>query len=177
MPGTPDAAERRPRDEALGVLLVSVQLLLLAALAVAGVLPATRASAWAPPAPWGLLLSATGWLLVVVGGAVAVVGLLGLGSALRASPVPAHAGDLRTGGAYGWVRHPVYTGLLTATLGWVLVVRSWPVALLAVALLALLAAKARWEESLLTRRYPGYAAYAARTPRFVPRRPRPQDAA
>jgi protein-S-isoprenylcysteine O-methyltransferase Ste14 len=30
-------------------------------------------------------------------------------------------------------------------------------------------AKAAWEEKRLAERYPGYAAYAARTPRFIPR--------
>jgi protein-S-isoprenylcysteine O-methyltransferase Ste14 len=40
---------------------------------------------------------------------------------------------------------------------------------LALTLLGLLTAKARWEEELLRRRYPGYDDYAARTPRFLPR--------
>jgi protein-S-isoprenylcysteine O-methyltransferase Ste14 len=32
--------------------------------------------------------------------------------------------------------------------------------------------KARWEEARLAESYPGYRAYAARTPRFVPFLPR-----
>jgi len=35
-------------------------------------------------------------------------------------------------------------------------------------LVLLLTLKARWEETHLTRRFEGYADYAARTPRFVP---------
>lgn len=37
------------------------------------------------------------------------------------------------------------------------------------ALLALVTVKARWEEGHLARRFAAYPAYAARTPRFVPR--------
>jgi protein-S-isoprenylcysteine O-methyltransferase Ste14 len=36
-------------------------------------------------------------------------------------------------------------------------------------LVLLLTVKARWEETRLMRRFAGYADYAARTPRFVPR--------
>ena len=36
-------------------------------------------------------------------------------------------------------------------------------------LVLLLTGKARWEETRLMRRFKGYAGYAARTPRFVPR--------
>ena len=36
-------------------------------------------------------------------------------------------------------------------------------------LVALLTIKARWEERRLVARFTGYAAYAALTPRFVPR--------
>ncbi|MDH4160491.1 MAG: hypothetical protein OEV62_09560 [Actinomycetota bacterium] len=52
----------------------------------------------------------------------------------------------------------------------------WLGLLLAAALTGLLHAKARYEESMLVERHPGYAEYAARTPRFVPyprRRPDP----
>jgi protein-S-isoprenylcysteine O-methyltransferase Ste14 len=38
-----------------------------------------------------------------------------------------------------------------------------------VVLVLLLTGKARWEETRLVRRFEGYAGYAARTPRFVPR--------
>ena len=168
---TADAAARR--HEALGLALVAVQMVLLAALALAGLVPGARGPVWDPGAPLTTVLTLLGWAMVVLGGAAAVAGVLGLGTALRASPVPADAGVLRTGGPYAWARHPVYTGLLTAAAGWVLVVRSLTVLVVAVLLLVLLWLKARWEESLLAQRYPGYAAYAARTPRFVPRRPRP----
>lgn len=71
-------------------------------------------------------------------------------------------------GPYRWVRHPMYTAVLLLTLGGLLC--QWaPLRLLAwLALGAVLYAKAVREERLLAARFPGYAAYQARTRRFLP---------
>lgn len=114
------------------------------------------------------------WLAVasaVAGAAGLVMMLVGgtaLGRGLTAAPLPNAHARLRTGGLYRWMRHPIYSGLLlmmgaiTAASGsvWRLVVFGLLVALINV--------KARWEERQLMRRFVDYAAYAARTPRFVP---------
>jgi protein-S-isoprenylcysteine O-methyltransferase Ste14 len=82
--------------------------------------------------------------------------------------VPSASGHLTTDGLYRNVRHPIYSGVLLVTVG--LVLRSGSVAGVAVgvALVVFFVVKARWEETRLNRRYPEYAAYAARTTRFVP---------
>lgn len=140
-------------------LLVAGQMLLLAALVL---LPAGEA--WPVP----------GWLRVlglaaVAGGLVVVlVAATALGRGLTAVPLPNRHAVLRTGGLYRWVRHPVYSGLLLAATGVVAVSGSAVRAGVLVALVALLHVKARFEERHLTDRFEGYAAYAARTPRFVP---------
>ena len=128
-----------------------------------------------------LLLPPSSWLwrvplaARVVGLGSSGVGLAGmlvaassLGKGLTASPLPNAAAQLRTGGLYAWVRHPIYTCLLVFAAGRV-VGSSNPVRLAAfLALAVLLARKARWEERRLVERFPAYAQYAARTPRFVP---------
>ena len=100
--------------------------------------------------------------------AVLVLGAIGLGRSLTALPTPVPHGELRTGGLYRFVRHPIYTGVLA--LSYRAAVPSGNVAVLAaaIALTGWLAVKARWEEQQLRRRYPSYDAYARRTPRFVP---------
>lgn len=87
---------------------------------------------------------------------------------LTATPVPkAHAG-LRTGGLYRFTRHPIYTGVLLFVIGTVVASGSvWKLAL-GVATVLFFNVKARWEESQLRAAYPGYEAYAARTPRLHP---------
>ena len=72
-------------------------------------------------------------------------------------------------GLYKYVRHPIYTGLLLATLG--SCVQSMAVVkfFFWFLLLALLIYKARFEEKLLAAKYSTYTDYMKRTGRFVPR--------
>lgn len=119
-----------------------------------------------------------GWLVTacVVGGltglAVMAVGATALGRGLTAVPLPNRHAQLRTGGLYARVRHPIYSGLLL-TAGSVVAASGTGVRVVPfVLLVVLLTVKARWEETRLARRFAGYADYAARTPRFVPRRRR-----
>ncbi|MBI4672104.1 MAG: isoprenylcysteine carboxylmethyltransferase family protein, partial [Chloroflexi bacterium] len=62
-----------------------------------------------------------GGALLVVGGMIAGLGLLSLGSNL--TPLPKPKGNnhfLVTSGVYSIVRHPIYSGVALAALGWTL---------------------------------------------------------
>jgi protein-S-isoprenylcysteine O-methyltransferase Ste14 len=71
-------------------------------------------------------------------------------------------------GIYRRLRHPIYAGLILLALGWSLLTASVLALVLTGAFAVLLDLKARREEVWLRDRFPGYAAYAARTRRFVP---------
>ena len=143
-----------------GWLFVAVQAVLLVVLIL---LPG--ADHWPVPG-W---LSALGYLLMAVGVAVMIAAGLRLGPSLTPTPMPTAGGQLTTTGLYRYTRHPIYSGVLALVAG--IVVRSGSVVVAAVGLLTLafFTAKARWEEARLRERYPGYAAYAATTGRFIPR--------
>lgn len=83
-------------------------------------------------------------------------------------PTPKLGGRLVSSGPYRWIRHPMYTALLLCGAG----LAAASGALLAwglwVALAAVLVIKSRVEEHRMLRVHPGYAAYAARTRRFLP---------
>jgi len=103
-----------------------------------------------------------------LGVAVMVIAATGLGRGLTATPLPNAHAQLRTGGLYRFVRHPIYSGLLL-TMTSITVASGSAFRLLTLAVLVLLlTVKARWEETRLNQRFEGYASYAARTPRFVP---------
>jgi protein-S-isoprenylcysteine O-methyltransferase Ste14 len=127
--------------------------------------PRGRARGSAGPRP---LRAVTG-LAIGTGTAVAVAGIRELGPDLTPMPLPREGSQLRTQGVYALVRHPVYTGVMTASAvrGLTAGDRVRPFA--ATALCALLIVKAGWEERQMQARFPEYAAYARRTPRFVPR--------
>ena len=113
-------------------------------------------------------LAVTCLVAVVVGAAIMVLGATALGRGLTAAPLPNAHAELRTGGLYRFVRHPIYTGLLLV-MGALTVASGSALRLFVLGLLVvLLARKARWEETRLAARFPRYTEYAARTPRFVP---------
>jgi Putative protein-S-isoprenylcysteine methyltransferase len=139
--------------------LVAAQLLLLAALVV---IP--HDALW----PVGPITIGVAIVLVLLGAVLAILGAVGLGPALTASPIPRPDARLVTSGVYGVVRNPIYTGLLVGGLGLVVLGASvWHIVTW-VALLLLLAGKARWEERMLRAKHPEFDDYAARVGRFVP---------
>ncbi|WP_127500310.1 methyltransferase family protein [Actinoplanes solisilvae] len=149
-----------PRTEQLAAWsLVALQMVLLAGLV------------WVPgERVW----SVTGWpavtavVVIAIAAVFAGAAAVRLGSGLTASPLPSSAAQLRTTGAYAYVRHPIYTGLLLGGAAVVLLggrlTRVW----VWLGLLVLLWGKTRLEERKLAARFPGYRDYAARTPRLVP---------
>lgn len=140
-------------------LLVTAQLVLLGLIAL---LP----GGWGWPVPrWLVGLGVVG---VLVGLVIMVIGGTALGRGLTVVPIPNEHAQLRTGGLYRVVRHPIYTGLLLAAGSYAVASGSGWRALAFVGLVVLLTLKARWEETRLARRFVAYPAYAARTPRFVP---------
>ncbi len=144
---------------ALAVGLVSAQFVLLGALAF---LP--HGSLWTMNA--GVLVVAV--LSGLSGALLAILGVAGLGPALTASPIPREHAPLVTTGVFSLVRSPIYTGLMTGGLGLALFGASiWHVAVW-LALVLLLAGKARWEERMLLAEHPDYARYGAGVGRFLP---------
>jgi protein-S-isoprenylcysteine O-methyltransferase Ste14 len=147
-----------PSTRLLGTALVALQFALIAAL-VAHALPALRAAA----------IPAGGWLCALAGAllAGAAVSYNRPGN-FNIRPEPRAGGRLVREGPYRFVRHPMYTSVLLFG-----VAAAWSagraLAWLEVALLAaVLAAKATIEERAMLAAHPDYAAYRARTRRFVP---------
>jgi len=141
---------------------VAIQILLIVAIAVTGVL----VPRWpAQTHPWL-------WVAAGVLGAAGLVVFLGgsqrLGRQITPFPKPVSEGGIKEDGAYRLVRHPMYGGVLLVALGWALV--SSPLVLVPWALACpFLEAKRYREETWLLEQHPEYADYARRVwHRFVP---------
>ena len=145
-----------------GILLVLVGAAGLRALAGAdGLLGA----AWSGPVR--LLTSAVAVALMGAGVVQASRGVRDLGARLTPLPHPGDDADLVETGIYGFVRHPIYGGLILLGLGWALFAAS-PLALaLALVLVPFFWLKSSIEERWLGERFPTYAAYRRRTRRFI----------
>lgn len=138
------------------------QVVLMFAVIVAGV----AGPAWPDDASW--FRRGAGILVAIAGAILLVGGMVGLRHSLTPFPRPLARARLQVGGAYGFVRHPIYGGLILISLGWSLV--SSPLTLVpTAALLLVLEPKSRLEESMLEQRFAEYDAYRHRVRwRFVP---------
>ncbi len=103
--------------------------------------------------------------LTIVGFTLAVWGLLYLRRSLSLIP---EARRMVTGGPYRVIRHPLYAAEILVAFAITLSRPAlWPAAAL-LPFIAVQLLRARFEERLLTRTFPGYAAYASRTWRLIP---------
>jgi protein-S-isoprenylcysteine O-methyltransferase Ste14 len=118
--------------------------------------------------PIVLLLLVVGPLAMLAGALSVAAGVLQLGRSLTPMPRPRDDARLVAAGVYATVRHPIYGGLMIWAIGWAAFTASPAALVAALGLCVWLDAKARREEAWLVERYPGYAAYRARTKRFLP---------
>ena len=118
---------------------------------------------------YAFLVTSVTAVLVLSGVVILGLSFLALGKSLTAHPIPAKQGVLVTDGLYKFARHPIYTGVLALGAGMTLAGGLFPHVLFFVALVILLNYKASFEEQLLRARYEGYASYAVKTGRFLPK--------
>jgi protein-S-isoprenylcysteine O-methyltransferase Ste14 len=126
------------------------------------------------PLPHWLPVRLLGMALTLAGGVVLLHAFARFVAEGAGTPAPVAPTDrLVVGGAYRYVRNPMYVAVVSTILGQALLL--WRPVLLAYAALvwALCAAFVRWyEEPTLRRRYgDDYEAYRARVPAWLPRRP------
>lgn len=122
--------------------------------------------AW--PFPFPHACPFVGGVLMVVGGALLIAGLVRLGRGLTPLPYPKDGAELIQTGPFALVRHPMYSGGLVLALGWALYVQGWLTLGYVVALFVFLDVKSRREERWLVERFPTYATYQRRVRKLVP---------
>lgn len=142
---------------------VAIQVLLLLAVAAAGM---RFGPDWSGPLRFVGILAG---IAAIAAGAILVVrGSADLRGALTPLPRPRDDATLVETGVYGLARHPIYGGLILAALGWSWVQASLPALVAALTLATFFVLKSIREEAWLLERFAGYAAYRARTRRFIP---------
>jgi protein-S-isoprenylcysteine O-methyltransferase Ste14 len=156
--GTSRLPDLGPRGEGW----VAIQVVLFGLLALAGL----AGPAWGEP--WLAAGRVAGAGLIVLGLAVIGLGLAGLRENLTAVPRPVEGGRLVDTGVYGLVRHPIYTGIITAAVGWGLLAASPAALAVAAGIGVFFDLKSRREEAWLLAAYPAYAGYRAQVRKLIP---------
>ena len=118
--------------------------------------------------PFDRIGSLTGGFFLILGGLLTAAGFFSLGTNLAVLPRPKEKARLVETGAYRLVRHPIYSGIFFAALGWGLWLESWLVIGYALPLFLVHDLKARREERWLLEKFPEYAAYQKRVRRLIP---------
>ncbi len=107
------------------------------------------------------LLSLSGLILIVKG-------LIDLGKNLTPLPYPIENGELVQTGIYGIIRHPLYSGLIFAALGWTIFQFSLSHLIATGILLIFFDIKSSREETWLSEKYPDYSEYRQRVKKLIP---------
>lgn len=156
----------KPRPGRRGEYLVAIQFVMMFGFVLVPawnpwVAPGIAASL--APLRWVLGLACAGVALVLGG-----VGFFNIRPYLTPLPYPVNHNRLVRHGVYAVVRHPLYSSLLFAALGWVAFTLSLShLALLAIGF-AFFDFKASKEEAWLTERHPEYADYARAVRKLIP---------
>jgi len=150
-------------------LFVVLAVALLAEAALAAVAP-RRLPGLVPLAPaTAAVLRATGTVMVLGATALMLAAQLDLGASWRVGIDEGARPGLVTGGLYRYSRNPIYVAMLTALLGFALLLPSWISLGLLIGAGLGIRRHVRDEEAYLARTYgEEYRRYAARVGRFVP---------
>jgi protein-S-isoprenylcysteine O-methyltransferase Ste14 len=123
-------------------------------------------ASWEFPFTW--IGSLGGGVLFLAGTLLSVTGAVNLGKNLTPLPDPKENATLIVSGAYRFVRHPIYSGIIFMGVGWGLWLHSLLTIGYGLALLAFFDIKSRREERLLEGRFPEYASYRKRVKKLFP---------
>jgi len=162
---TKRTARREPFGPRLLYILIGV---------FGGVLIASRDLPWSPLMnlrlwPRSALAYWIGLVVLLAGVAFAVWARAHLGSNWSGTVTVKEDHELIRTGPYGYVRHPIYTGLITALIGTAICSGTLRAALGAAIISAALWIKSRTEERFMRETFPGqYEKYCDEVPALVP---------
>jgi protein-S-isoprenylcysteine O-methyltransferase Ste14 len=99
---------------------------------------------------------------------IVLFAFLQMNTSLTPFPTPSENGKLIQNGLYKYIRHPIYTGIILASIGFGIYRDSLWQIIVGCVLWIFFYFKSSYEEELLARRFPQYADYRRNTSRFFP---------
>lgn len=110
-----------------------------------------------------------GVVILILGALITLTGALQLNMNLSPFPSPLPGSKLIVNGAYRWVRHPIYTGILMGFTGFAIIADSGYKLLITFLLFLLFYFKSKYEEKRLEMIFSDYSEYKKQTGRFFPK--------
>jgi len=110
-----------------------------------------------------------GLSLAIIGVLIIILAMLQLNTNLSPFPTPISNGTLIQHGLYKYIRHPIYSGILFAGIGYAIYAASGSKILITFLLLLLFIIKSNYEEKKLIAAFDAYPIYKKKTGRFFPK--------
>ncbi|WP_281778137.1 methyltransferase family protein [Croceibacter atlanticus] len=117
----------------------------------------------------GTILNLIGIILITLGILMGLLSVIQLNKNLSPFPTPITGGKLIETGLYKYIRHPIYTSILSTLLGYGLYSGSGYKILITITLLVLFFYKSKYEEKKLSSVFSEYPEYVKKTGRFLPK--------
>ena len=114
-------------------------------------------------------LRQTGLILAIFGVLLFLIAMLQLNKNLSPFPSPKSGSELVMSGLYKFIRHPIYTGILIAFIGFALFSESIYKIMITFGLYLLFLIKTEYEEHRLQEKFSEYDQYKKVTGRFLPK--------
>ncbi|MFA7616772.1 MAG: isoprenylcysteine carboxylmethyltransferase family protein [Moheibacter sp.] len=115
------------------------------------------------------VLQLLGSVVFVIGMLIVFLSVLKLNRNLSVFPTPKKDGKMIETGLYKYIRHPIYTGIVVAGLGFSVYSESGFRLIVTLLLLVLFYFKSKYEEQKLIDVFSDYKDYMKRTGRFLPK--------
>ena len=151
-----------PKGSGIGFVVVQAVLLGILFFGPAHLNPDANIDASKPLLLW------CGYVIFILGTAIALIAAINLGKNLTPLPRPKENAVLIRVGLYRFVRHPIYFGVIVLSFGWGLIQQSALVCLYVVVIVIFFDIKSRKEEQWLAERFSAYADYQGRVRKLIP---------
>ncbi len=109
-----------------------------------------------------------GLIIAILGFFMGLIAVIQLNKNLTPFPTPKASSELINAGLYKYIRHPIYTGIILASVGFGVYRDSLCKLIIGIILWGLFYYKSKYEEKLMIVRYHDYEGYIKKTGRFFP---------